>query len=667
MHWCNRWFALLAVVSALFAFSCAGSGSAPQVSDSGNITAIEGLTGLPLIPQDSGSADRTVAAGEGSSTVLGKDFIDELNGTVDGNALHLDAPAGEGEGHFAYGLYKVGGLAGKQARSLFVECAPALEEEFFVGVADYSGGHWDWFGPCALPEFEINLSESGHRYVTELGNFYFIVLCHQGNSATHFQSTLFYGEDEGHAPGMPTELWASDGAYPFGVMLEWNPGAGAAYYEVFRRTDGSEGEFAKVGVSESNHYFDEAVEPGVYYIYKVRSVNEFGASDFSNHDSGFASGEGGDGWCPGDLWASDGLYVEKVRLEWHPGTGDGWFHVYRRAANTEDWTVLGEVETNSFNDTTAEPNQVYVYKVVKSGIERDDCASNQDEGFRSGESGCNIDVYATDGAFGDKVVVEWQSAGEGVWYDVLRKRHGVEEDYQFISGETQDTRFEDLEVEPGVVYQYKIRVYIEGGACDTAPDTGYAEGGGGGEDWCPTSLIATDGLYTDKVRLEWLPGGGDVYYFKVYRRPVGSEVWDMIGSTEFSDYNDFTAEPGVNYVYKVVKHSEMHEACESNWDTGFRAEGQGDWCPGDLFATDGTYAEKVRLEWAPGGGDAYWFKVYRALPEGDWVFLSETDGPSYDDFAVDPGVVYHYKVVKFANDHNECATNIDPGHAGSLD
>lgn len=663
MHWCNRLLALLAMVSILFAFSCAGSSQAPAGNPGGDSNAMQGLQGLPAIPQDIGPAERAVSAGEGSVSVLGKDYLDQFNGSVDGNALHLDAPAGDGEGHFAYGLYKIGGLAGKQAQSLFVECAPALEDRYFVGVADYTEGSWDWFGPCTLPEFEINLSESGHRFVTELGNFYFLVLCHDGSSATHFQSTLFYAEDAGSAPGRPTELVASDGTYPASVHVEWHAGAGAAHYEVWRRTDGTEGDFALIGTTESTSYDDSAVDALVHYIYKARSVNEFGSSDFSNQDAGWASGEGGGSdWCPFGLMATDGLYADKVRLEWNAGAGDGvWFHVFRHGPNTETWDNLGEVLVNNFNDTTAEPGVTYSYKVVKSAANHDDCASNIDTGFRSMDGGCNFSCWATDGSFTDKVVVEWDSVGQGVWYDVLRRVDGGG-DFAIIGDETQLNRFEDHTAEPGVVYIYKVRAYLgEAGTCDSSTDSGYAGSGGNGDGWCPLNFMATDGSYTDKVRMEWNPGNGDAYHFDVYRRLSGSETWDLLGTTAEASYNDLTASPGLTYFYKVVKSSETHAPCESNWDTGYRA--LPDWCPSNFVASDGLYPDKVRCEWNPGAGDGVWFHVYRRTtePAGDWVNLGETTAASYNDTTAEPGVVYNYKVVKSANNHDDCSSNDDNG------
>ena len=91
---------------------------------------------------------------------------------------------------------------------------------------------------------------------------------------------------------------ASDGAIQNAVGLTWQPGAGAAYYEIFRHGPGGGGdpnvnpdgkpEWVKIGQAQGTEYLDQSVTPDVVYGYKVRAANAAGFSDFSNIDTGFA-------------------------------------------------------------------------------------------------------------------------------------------------------------------------------------------------------------------------------------------------------------------------------------------------------------------------------------------------------------------------------------------
>lgn len=324
------YLALLVVV--LLFVSCAGSGTLDPAQSSlttqqsfrqwvdsldRNVSPAVDDSGLPGIPPDVGAPGHAVSEVTGPVVKLGKDYMQELNGTVDGDGLVLEAPGvGDGAEHpIAYGLYKVEGLTGKRPTSLNVECLPrTITEAYFVGMADYSQMRWRWFGPFSIPEAIINLANDEHRYVSNLGNLYFLVVCHAGNGARHAQTTLLF-DDQGDSrlPGAPAHLVASDGQFPDGVGLSWLAGPGATFYQVFRKLGGDPahpGEWGMIAAEVHNtEYFDQAVDQGVVYCYKVRAGNPAGFSGFSNIDSGFAGQQ-----PPPDGFAIEGF----IRLPGEP-------------------------------------------------------------------------------------------------------------------------------------------------------------------------------------------------------------------------------------------------------------------------------------------------------------------------------------------------------------
>jgi hypothetical protein len=601
--------------------------------------------------------------------VLGKDFLQQYNGEVDGDALHL--VSGDGEGGLAYGLYQLQGLAGKKPQTLSVENTPGAEGEYFVGLANYSTQNWQWFGPFHLPEAEIRLGESEDRYITELGNFYFLILVKHGQSSTHHQTTLSYGEStgEGERPAAPFELRASDGEYPSSVKVNWAGGQGADFFEVWRRLDQAHGEdeaWVKIGTTEGHEFFDNEVEANVWYRYKARAVNGVGSSDYSNVDKGYA-GFNDDDWCPNELVASDGTSADWVELHWNRGSGDGgMFNIWRRPDGGGDFEKIGTTDDTLYHDTTAEPGVWYIYKVQRV-MEDQSCSSNTDAGFRSSEGGdgwCPSELWASDGTYGGGVKLEWVGGeGDGT-FDIYRKVAETENAFQLIEDGLTVTSFFDETAETGVVYAYKVFKRLGEEQCGTNIDTGYRGQEGSGE-WCPSELGASDGTYEAGVKIEWY-GGDGAGVFDVFRKVAETEgeftlVEDGLTATNFFDE---TAETGVVYVYKVRKRAEGHEACFTNIDSGYRGEGVGDdWCPTGLVATDGLYADYVRVEWNGGTGDGF-FTVWRKRDgEGfQWINRGNTEDESYNDMDVDTGVVYIYKVVKHSGE-NECASNTDSGYA----
>jgi len=299
----RTWIVLLAGLIALMSAACGGS----QPLKTGPIADLQpaidvGADGLPSIPLDRDvSGDPENPGDPGTDPVLrhvwGKDFLLEHNGTVEDNSLILNP----GDERLAWAVYRFSDLGDLQPQLLSVEALPGeWGDEYWIGVANYTTMSWEWFGPADLIEYEINLADSHDRYVTHLGNMYFVMVLHADNVYTHVQSTLTLGGyHEPIPPGPPFHLTASDGAFSDHVALSWQPGAGAQGYEVWRSTShenpppGTDGDpdgggWALLGTTEGLHFDDYEVTSGDIYWYKARSFADGGVSDFSNIDSGYA-------------------------------------------------------------------------------------------------------------------------------------------------------------------------------------------------------------------------------------------------------------------------------------------------------------------------------------------------------------------------------------------
>lgn len=674
----SRWWLIAALLVMLGAASCGGSSSldsglTPGLQAGNSPASVQnGNAALPGIPHESGDPVRGVSTGEGSSTVLGDAFLQQQNGAVDGTSLRLESH--EGEGGLAWALYRFEGLSGKKPLSLVSQTAPDPDSKFFVAVANYTDQSWQWFGPYSLPEANINLEGSNDRYITELGNFYFLIVAEGGSAATHFETSLSFRDSDplggGELPGAPFDLWASDGDHADGVQVSWQGGDGAGTFEVWRRLHEAQGDaeaWHKIGETADHGYFDNSVELGVKYRYKVRARNEQGESAFSNIDTGYSAegGPGGDDWCPSELAASDGTSMDWVELNWNPGTGDAThFKIWRRVDGGGDFEVIADTNDHFYHDTTAEPGVWYIYKVERLG-EGQDCFSNTDAGFRASEANdnCPSELVATDGTRADGVKLEWAPGLGGGTFLVFRAANEPGAQFQQI-GTTMDAGFLDTTAVAGVTYQYKVFKTLENQTCGTNIDTGWRAQDGGGSDFCPYDFTASDGTSADGVVLGWSQGVGDGL-FNVWRKPANSvDGWVMIAQNVSGEtYTDTTTDANAEFTYKVVKHTETQE-CASNTDNGFRGATGGQWCPSDLVATDGTYADKIRVEWNTGTGDGALHLWRKRDGNFDWIDLGAVDGAGYNDTNFDAGVVYIYKLVKTLG-QDTCESNTDSGYAGN--
>lgn len=304
---------LIGLALSLLLGACGGSSSRPSEDPQSTLTPAQWAamshgdaapaSGMPAFPSDA-SLGRSISAA-GGNPVLGSQYLLMANSTVEGTALRINTGAGDpangggADGGFdslGWAMYGIGGLSGQRALSLNVECLPgSLDQEYYVGVADFTHTCWDWSGPVNIPEYQFDLSGSNSQYISALGNLYFVIVCWGDSSALHSQSTVVTGEGGGSLPGAPRNLDASDGLFPDGVMLSWEPGAGAVAYEVQRSSsNGGQGDpnggggWESIGQTVDSNFFDTSMAPGVVFAYRVRGTNSAGFSGWSNEDTGFS-------------------------------------------------------------------------------------------------------------------------------------------------------------------------------------------------------------------------------------------------------------------------------------------------------------------------------------------------------------------------------------------
>jgi fibronectin type 3 domain-containing protein len=486
MKVCSSWSFVIIALGLLSLAGCSGLQSSDQVGPLGNSPGVS--QGFPSVLElDRLDSRGSSAIGDEPITVLGDAEILEFNGAEDDHA-HSMLLEGNGGGsdndvQLAWGLYKVAGLnSSLDLRSLNIEATPGgLHETYYVGLANFTHGSWDWHGPSNLPEFQIDFTGDSSRYISELGNLYFLIITEHG-SATHHQTTLTFGHHEdGHddAPGAPHHLTATDGEFESHVLLTWQGGAGALHFEIWRRLDGSHDDYAHLATTEAIEYSDASVQAGQVYIYKVRAVNDAGHSSFSNHDSGFAGEPHGEDVCPTDLSASDGTHGDGVHLAWH-GSAHSSYHVYRKVHGHDgEFELLGSSEGTTYNDESAEAGVTYIYKVSGSHADGSECFSNEDAGS-SGEHNtaddCPTEFSASKGEHANGVALAWHGNHANT-YDVYRRLDGSDGEFEFLA-HADGLEYFDHSAEAGHVYVYKVLFTPEhGDHCWSNEDHGHVAQG----------------------------------------------------------------------------------------------------------------------------------------------------------------------------------------------
>ena len=180
----------------------------------------------------------------------------------------------------------------------------------------------------------------------------------------------------------------------------------------------------------------------------------------------------------------------------------------------------------------------------------------------------------------------------------------------------------------------------------------------------PTGVSATDGTYTDRVRVTWNGESGATSY-EVWRHTSSNSSSasnvsspDPTGTT----YDDTAAVPGTTYYYWVKAKNTGGVSPFSSSDSGWRALSP----PDGVSATDGTYTNRVWITWNSVTGASH-YRVYRhtsddssgASASGDW----ETS-TSYDDYDAIPSQIYYYWVKAAVNGAGADASGFSSSDAG---
>ena len=190
-------------------------------------------------------------------------------------------------------------------------------------------------------------------------------------------------------------------------------------------------------------------------------------------------------------------------------------------------------------------------------------------------------VSATDGTWSDRVRITWNAATTATSYHVYRNttnNSGTATDLGSVPG----TGADDMSAVAGTTYYYWVKAFnVIGGSPFSSPNTGYrattpvptptpTPTPSASAPPAPTGVSASDGTYTDRVRITWNASAGATGYW-IYRNTTASPPATEIGGAFSTAYDDSTAVPGQTYWYWVRAGNTSGWSGYSAYDTGYRA------------------------------------------------------------------------------------------------
>ena len=463
------------------------------------------------------------------------------------------------------------------------------------------------------------------------------------------------------AVNTPTAVSASDGTFTDKVQVTWSGNTGN-YFRVYRNTTNSSSTSTALGNWQTSTILDDlTATPGITYHYFVRAAsNSSGASisAYSTSNSGFRN-VAPVVTTPSNVQASDGTFTDRVQVTW-AGSSGNYFKVYRSTSNsTTNASVISNWQNTQsyFDDLSAVAGTTYYYFVqaASSSVGANPSAySVINSGWRSVAPVVTTPsaVDASDGTYTDKVKITW-SGTNGNFFRLIRNTSNSTASGTVISNwQNSQLYFDDLTAVAGTTYYYFVQAASSSAGANPSAYSAINSG------WrsvapvvtTPAAIDASDGTYTDKVRVTWSGTSGN--YFRIIRNTSNSTASGTVilnWQNAQLYFDDFSAVAGNTYYYFVQAASSSAGANPSAYsviNSGWRSVAPVVTTPAAVDASDGTYTDKVRVTWSGTSGN--YFRVIRntsnSTASGTVILNWQNTQSYFDDFSTVAGTTYYYFV-----------------------
>jgi hypothetical protein len=262
-------------------------------------------------------------------------------------------------------------------------------------------------------------------------------------------------------------------------------------------------------------------------------------------------------------------------------------------------------------------------------------------------------ITASDYEFADRVEIHWNPVWGATEYLIGRSESWAPARCGgTVIGSTDATVYDDWTAVPGTTYYYWIQA-TNGSIFSVwnGPDLGRAGDPPPTPEPdpppAPTNVVATDGLFSDRIQVTWnvVESATDYEVWKIDPVAGGSSV--LVATLPGTLFDDFAVSTGQPYGYQVRAIASSGTSDLSLRDDGYleMPETLGD--ATQIAATDETYDDRIQLTWnTMSSATGYWIArdtVWHCAACGGPT-IAIVAGPPFDDFDVDPLVEYYYWV-----------------------
>jgi len=447
-------------------------------------------------------------------------------------------------------------------------------------------------------------------------------------------------------PGKPANFTATDGVYRDRVVLAWDGVDDAESYSVYKAMD-KDSDYRQVAtdITEST-YSDDTISITRPYFYKVVGVNSGGEGVHSDSDQGSANP-----LLPAVVTGLSATTDEnlQVSLTWSGVVDTDSYVVYRSESVDGTYSqIVRNITDLTYTDEDVIPKTSYFYKISGVNIDGEGEMNNAVEGSALPEiADVPGNILASQGLYGNKVVITWDAAERAETYTVYRA-DTVDGTYIELVNGLNSLTYEDSSAIDGLSYFYKVTAVNEGGESDldsAVAAEGSVDSNQPSPPTAPVNLTATGDQF-DAISISWDEVTGADTYTLLRSDSADGTYTEIAAGIVYGGlpYADSSVDFYVAYYYKVkaVNADGESESSDYTEGTAFRTPPE---IPTGLSATDGQTGN-ITITWSAADRAAT-YSMYRSETNGDdFVLIAENlIELTFHDNTIIPIYDYYYKIL----------------------
>ncbi len=440
----------------------------------------------------------------------------------------------------------------------------------------------------------------------------------------------------GGIPLAPTELEAAPGNNT--IKLTWKASNGATSYSVYRHITGAAYTTPVASNITATTFTDSGLANGTTYFYRIKAVNAFGSSSFSNEDSAIPAIPPPLPGVPTGLSATPG--DSTIKLEWSAAANAASYNLYRgtTSGGQSSNPFATGVTTASYLDKNLTNGTTYFYKIAAVNTTGMSSLSAQVSATpRSNTLPAPGNLTASPGDA--LVTLKWSAVNTAASYNVYRGTAAGGESATPIATGLTTTMFADTSVTNGTKFFYKVAA-VNGAI--TSPLSNETSATPAPLLPAPATLTAAPG--NGQIVLSWTAVPGAVRY-SIYRGTVtNGELPAPVGYATALTFTNTGLANGTQYFYKVAAVNLNNMAGTQSDEASATPVGPP---PAPTGLSPAAADKQITLTWNPvPGADSY--NVYAGVAangEGATPVAAGLTAATFVNTGLINGNVYFYKVT----------------------